>query len=74
MKEEEKDGKKTRLSWENAQRRAEELAEREKRRMDQLDRERFISSQPPRVRGGMVVIPRGLLDARHNSRVPNHFS
>jgi len=29
--------------------------------MDVLEQERFISSQPPRVRGGMVVIPRGLL-------------
>jgi superfamily II DNA or RNA helicase len=64
LKEEEKAGKKTRLSWQNAQRRAEDLAERQKRRMDQLEQERFISSQPPRVRGGMVVIPRGLLDAR----------
>ncbi len=64
LKEEEKAGKKTRLSWQNAQRRAEDLAERQKRRMDQLEQERFISSQPPRVRGGMVVVPRGLLDAR----------
>ncbi len=74
LKEEEKAGKKTRLNWQNAQRRAEELAERQKRRMDQLERERFISSQPPRVRGGMVVIPRGLLDAHSAPRVPNQFS
>jgi superfamily II DNA or RNA helicase len=74
LKEEEKAGKKTRLSWQNAQRRAEELAERQKRRMDVLERERFISSQPPRVRGGMVVIPRGLLDSRQESTVPNRFS
>ena len=74
LKEEEKAGKKTRLNWQNAQRRAEELAERLKRRMDQLERERFISSQPPRVRGGMVVIPRGLLNARQNPTVPNHFA
>lgn len=74
LKEEEKAGKKTRLNWQNAQRRAEDLAERQKRRMDQLERERFISSQPPRVRGGMVVIPRGLVDARQNSRVRNQFS
>ncbi|MEQ1672227.1 MAG: DUF3883 domain-containing protein, partial [Hyphomicrobium sp.] len=67
LKEEEKAGKKTRLSWQNAQRRAEDLAERQKRRMDQLEQERFISSQPPRVRGGMVVIQRGLLDARAGS-------
>ena len=64
LKEEEKAGKKTRLNWQNAQRRAEDLAERQKRRMGQLEQERFISSQPPRVRGGMVVIPRGLLDAQ----------
>lgn len=64
LKEEERAGKKTRLNWQNAQRRAEDLAERLKRRMEALEQERFISSQPPRVRGGMVVIPRGLLDAR----------
>jgi len=64
LKEEERAGKKTRLNWQNAQRRAEDLAERLKRRMEALEQERFISSQPPRVRGGMVVIPRGLLEAR----------
>ena len=74
LKEEEKAGKKTRLNWQNAQRRAEELAERQKRRMDQLQQERFISSQPPRVRGGMVVIPRGLLNARNTPQVPNQFA
>jgi superfamily II DNA or RNA helicase len=68
LKEEEKAGKKTRLSWQNAQRRAEDLAERQKRRMGQLEQERFISSQPPRVRGGMVVVPRGLLDAQARSQ------
>ncbi|WP_199258252.1 helicase-related protein [Paracoccus binzhouensis] len=74
LKEEEKAGKKARLSWQNAQRRAEELAERQKRRMDQLQQERFITSQPPRVRGGMVVIPRGLLVARQSPTVPNRFA
>lgn len=64
LKEEERAGKKTRLNWQNAQRRAEELAERLKRRMEALEKERFISAQPPRIRGGMVVIPKGLLLAR----------
>jgi len=64
LKEEERAGKKTRLNWQNAQRRAEDLAERLKRRLEALEQERFISAQPPRVRGGMVVIPRGLLIAR----------
>lgn len=67
LKEEEKAGKKTRLNWQNAQRRAEELADRQKKRMDQLEQEKFISSQPPRVRGGMVVVPRGILEARARS-------
>lgn len=74
LKEEERAGKKTRVNWQNAQRRAEDLAERQKRRMDQLERERFISSQPPRVRGGMVVIPRGLLETRQAPSIPNHFA
>ena len=64
LKEEEKAGKKTRLNWQNAQRRAEELAERLKRRLELIEQERFISAQPPRVRGGMVVIPEGLLRDR----------
>lgn len=64
LQEEEKAGKKTRLNWQNAQRRAEDLAERLKRRQEQLEQERFISSQPPRIRGGMVVIPKGLLEQR----------
>ncbi|MGE0183860.1 MAG: helicase-related protein [Parvularculaceae bacterium] len=67
LKEEERAGKKTRLNWQNAQRRAEDLAERLKRRMMVLEQERFISAQPPRVRGGMVVIPRVLLDARRSA-------
>ena len=64
LKEQQRAGKKSRLNWENAERRATDLAERRKRRMAVLEQEKFISSLPPRVRGGMIVIPRGLLDAR----------
>ncbi|GGE33718.1 RNA helicase [Agaricicola taiwanensis] len=79
LKEEEKAGKKTRLNWQNAERRAEDLAERLKRRQMQLEQEKFISSQPPRMRGGMVVIPRGLLAARgsvtpQNGSAPTGFA
>lgn len=70
LQEEEKAGKKTRLNWQNAQRRAEDLAERLKRRLEHLEEERFITSQPPRVRGGMVVIPRGLLEERMAAQQP----
>ena len=48
LKEEEKAGKRTRLNWQNAQRRAEELAERQKRRMDQLEQER-VNKQAQRL-------------------------
>ena len=61
LKEEERAGKRTRLNWQNAQRRAEDLAERLKLRMGLLEQERFISALPPLVRGGMAVIPYGLL-------------
>lgn len=64
LREDEKAGKKTRLNWQNAERRAGDLADRLKRRMELLEKEKFISAQPPRVRGGMVVIPQGLLNAR----------
>jgi superfamily II DNA or RNA helicase len=67
LREDEKAGKKTRLNWQNAQRRAEDLADRLKRRLELLEKERFISSQPPRVRGGMLVIPKGLLAAQASS-------
>ena len=64
LKAQERAGKKTRLSSQNAARRAEDLAERLKRRMALLEREKLISSRPPRVRGGMLVVPRGLIEAR----------
>ena len=67
LKELEKAGRKTRLSWENAQRTAEELAERLKRRLAILENERFISSLPPKIRGGMVAIPQGLLAAKQGA-------
>lgn len=63
LKEQEEAGKKARLPWQNAQQRAEELAGRLKLRMERLAQEKFISSSPPRVAGGMLVIPRGMIDA-----------
>jgi hypothetical protein len=69
LKEEEKAGKKTRLNWQNAQRRAEDLAERLKRRLGVIEQERFISAQPPRVRGGMIIVPNGLL----REHMPNQY-
>ena len=68
LKEQESAGKKTRLNWQNAARRAEDLAERLKRRTALLDKEKFISSRPPRVRGGMLVFPRGMITTRASEK------
>ena len=76
LKEQERAGKRTRLNWQNAARRAEDLAERLKRRTELLEQEKFISSLPPRVRGGLLVIPRGLINARTQEQdgMPAGFS
>jgi len=50
-----------RLNSLEARKRAEELAARLKRRMEQLDEEAQISAAPPVVVGGFLVVPRGLL-------------
>jgi SNF2 family DNA or RNA helicase len=50
-----------RLNSQEARRRANELAARLKRRMEQLDLEAQISPLPPVVLGGFVVVPAGLL-------------
>ena len=69
LREQAKAGRKTRLNWENAQRRAEDLADRLQRRMEQLAQERNITATAPVVRGGLVVIPKGLLDSKRESTV-----
>ena len=74
LKEEERSGKKTRLSWKNAEQKAEELAERLKRRTHLLGLERFISAQPPRLRGGLLVIPGGLLQPEQEGDLPPGFA
>lgn len=50
-----------RLNSKQAERRANELAERLKRRMDQLERQKQLSPMPPRVVGGALVVPASML-------------
>jgi hypothetical protein len=57
LKAQERAGKKTRLSSQNAAATAEELADRLQRRRDLLERERQISALPTVVRGGAVIVP-----------------
>ncbi|MCA9473536.1 MAG: DUF3883 domain-containing protein [Pseudomonadales bacterium] len=74
LKEEANAGKKTRLNWENAQRRAEDLADRLKRRMEQLAQEKNITASAPVVRGGLIVVPQGLLAKKQPSGAPAEFA
>lgn len=50
-----------RLNSKQAERRANELAERLKRRMDQLECQKQLSPMPPRVVGGALVVPASML-------------
>lgn len=63
LKAEERAGKKTKLSSANAMARAEKLADRLRRRRLELNYERDISALPPAIRGGAIIIPRGLLQS-----------
>ncbi len=59
-----------RLNSQEARRRADELAARLKRRMEQLDLEAQISPLPPVVLGGFVVVPAGLLAKMRGQPLP----
>jgi hypothetical protein len=54
-------GKQTRLPAADARNRADLLADRLQRRLAELTRERAIAPRPPRVLGGALVVPIGLL-------------
>ncbi len=51
-----------RLNSAEARRRAETLNERLRKRLTELERDRQISPRPPIVLGGLLVVPRGLID------------
>ena len=59
-----------RLNSGEASRRADDLQERLRQRMAQLDGEEQISALPPGVIGGLVVVPAGLLAAMGGRPVP----
>jgi hypothetical protein len=64
LKERERAGKPTRLPARVAEDRADKLTERLQHRQDDLQKERHIMPGSPQVRGGALVIPRGLLEQR----------
>lgn len=72
LEEKEKQGKKTRLSSLNARRRADDLRDRRQMRLAELQREKTITPATPRVLGGALVIPVGMLS--HDSHAATESS
>jgi len=62
LKDKERAGKQTRLPAQVAQDRVDRLADRLQSRLAELEKERHIVPGPPEVKGGALIIPRGLLE------------
>ena len=62
LKDRERAGKQTRLPAQVAQDRVDRLADRLQSRLAELEKERHIVPAPPEVKGGALIIPRGLLE------------
>ncbi|MBQ7502586.1 DUF3883 domain-containing protein [bacterium] len=62
------------LNSDKARRRAEELTERKKRRLAEIEAEREISSLPPNIAGGALIIPGGLLRRLLHRPEPDTFA
>jgi len=62
LREQERAGRQTRLASGVARRRADDLADRLRARLRELDLEAAVQALPPVVVGGAIVVPRGLLD------------
>ena len=74
LRETERAGGKARQGWQNAQRRADAISDRLQARLARIERERFISAAAPKVQGGMIVLPAGLLRAREAGTSASMFS
>lgn len=75
LKDQERAGKKTRLSAANAEARANDMADRLQRRLAELGRERDITARPPIVRGGAIIVPVGMLQRlSRKTQKPSGFS
>ena len=62
LKLQERSGKRNaKLNSDNAMAKAEDLSDRLQRRLRELEQERQISALPPVVKGGALVVPKGLL-------------
>ncbi len=68
LKAQELAGKKPKLNSGRARQRAEELDERRKRRLKELEKEKQLAPLPPVALGGALVVPRGFLERRRGER------
>jgi hypothetical protein len=68
LKEQELAGRQPRMNSERARQRAEDLQARLRSRTRELDEEAQLSSLPPVVVGGALVIPRGMLERLNGKR------
>ena len=74
LKQKEQAGKgSSRINSDNAQKRADDLQARLQKRLSEIAKERMISSLPPVVIGGALVIPKGLLHRIMGTPSPDLF-
>jgi SNF2 family DNA or RNA helicase len=64
LREQEQAGRQPKMNSEHARRRADDLQERFRHRMEELEQERQVSAQPPIVVGGALIVPAGALRGR----------
>jgi len=64
--------KNAKINSNEAQRRADDLQARLRKRMDELDVQEKISAKSPVVLGGLVIIPSGLLNEISGKKEPRH--
>lgn len=71
LRQKEQAGKQPKMNWMKAKEHAEELAARLARRKEELEQEKHVSPQPPRVIGSVVVVPEMLLISSEDSTQPS---
>jgi len=67
-------GKQPKMNAQYARRRADELQARMRRRLEDLQLERQISPSAPRILGGALILPMGLLPKSPEAPAPGQFS
>jgi superfamily II DNA or RNA helicase len=72
LREQEAAGKQPKMNADAAQRRADDLAARLQRRLDELARERQVAARPPVVAGACLVLPAGFFSGQETADAAMH--